>query len=260
MPGKSWAEGQRELPRQQKLRNMKVLARLFGIAAVVVLGSALNSSAANFFEDFESYANGSSLHGQGGWAGWDMSAGATGYASTNYAYAGLQSVRIVAASDLTHNFSGFNSGQVVLSIWQYLPANYAGDSFLILLNRYAPGGPDAWSAQIHANAGTGLLTSDNGGGATLPFAKSKWMEYRFNIDLAANTVSEYYGGTLLSTHQWYDPTDANALAQVGAIDLYGNNAGDVYYDNLSVTLVPEPTALSLLAVGGLMLALRRKSA
>jgi len=236
---------------------MKALARLASIAAVALIGTSLNSLAADFFDGFESYANGSSLHGQGGWAGWDNSAGATGYASTDYAYAGNQSVKIVGASDLTHNFSGFTSGQALLSIWQYLPANYTGDSYLILLNRYAPGGPDAWSVQIHADSATGNLVSDNGGGATLPFIRNQWVEYRFDIDLTANTVDEYYGGTLLSTHQWYDPGDANALAQVGAIDLFGNNASDVYYDNLS--LVPEPATLGLLALGGVLLALRRKN-
>jgi hypothetical protein len=241
---------------------MKILRTVLQLTAALPLCAAsIALGAGSYFEGFEGYVSGSSLHGQSGWAGWDNTAGATGYASTDYAYSGSQSVQIVGASDLTHTWTDFTSGQPVLSVWQYLPNSFTGDSFLILLNTYNHGGPYAWSAQVHANATTGLITSDNGAGATLPMIKGQWVEYRFMIDLAANSVSEYYNNQLLSTHQWYDPGDVNAAARLQGIDLYGNGAANVYYDNLAISNVPEPGSLSLLALGGVVLAVyRRKSA
>jgi hypothetical protein len=87
--------------------------------------------------------------------------------------------------------------------------------------------------------------------------KGQWVEYQFVIKPDANTVSEYYNGQLLSTHAWYG---AGGFDVVAAIDLFGNGASTVYYDNLKIYFVPEPGSLSLLALGGLVLALRRKVA
>ena len=243
---------------------MKNLTKLnLGIVAGLALCvAALPARAAYQFTDgFESYANGSSLHGQNGWAGWDNAAAATGYALTSpFAHDGNNVLQIVGTSDLTHTFAGTGNA-AILSIWQFLPNAFTGDSFVILLNTYAPGGPDAWSAQVHANAATGLISDDNGlASQTLPLIKGEWVEYRFMIDFLGNSVSDYYNNQLLSTHRWYDPADANARARLQAIDLFGNGAGNVYYDSLLV-VIPEPGSLSLVALGvGLVLALRRKAA
>jgi len=239
------------------MRTLKTALQLTTVLSFCV--APLAFGVAPYSDGFESYVSGSSMHGQGGWAGWDDNAAATGYALTSpFAHEGNSMLRIVAASDLTHTWSDMTSGQPLVSIWQYVPNNYTGDSFLILLNTYKSGGPDAWSAQVHANATTGLITDDNDPAkATLPLIKGQWVEYQFLIDLAGNSVTEYYNNQLLSTHQWYDPTDVNAGARLQGIDLYGNNASDVYYDAFSV--IPEPCSLSLLALGALSLAVYRRA-
>ena len=50
------------------------------------------------------------------------------------------------------------------------------------------------------------------------------------IDLDTNTIDEYYNGTLWTSHVWDD--DAHGTLQ--AIDLWGNNASSVYYDDIVV--------------------------
>ena len=127
------------------------------------------------------------------------------------------------------------------------------------MNRYKAGGAAAdynWSVQIQNDMALNRVISDQGGGAFLPLVRDSWNTFRFDINFVANTVSEFYNGGLLSTHAWHDGSGANALA---AIDLYANNAGPVYYDNLSINAVPEPGSLSLLALGGLVFVLRRKT-
>ena len=63
-----------------------------------------------FFDDFESYAVGSNLHGQGGWTGWANNTNAGALVSTNFAFSPTRSVNITGASDLVHAFSGATNG------------------------------------------------------------------------------------------------------------------------------------------------------
>jgi hypothetical protein len=171
-------------------------------------------------------------------------------------------LQIVGASDLTHNFTGSGGGGIV-SIWQFVPTAYTGDSYIILLNTYAPSGTDNWSAQVHANATDGLLHWDNAftgqttSVASIPFIRGQWVNYQFNINFAANTFSAYYNNQLLTSGKWYDTAAASAQPLLGAIDLFGNGAGNVYYDSLSV-VIPEPGSLSLLALGGVFLVMYRR--
>lgn len=224
------------------------------LALPVALATTLTATA-DVADNFDSYVAGSQLHGQGGWKGWDNSAGAGALVSSAFAYSSPNSVNITGGSDLVRTFSGVTSGLWTFSIMQYIPSTSTGNSYFILLNQYNDGGPYDWSVQIQNNMGTSLITSDIGGGATLPMVKDAWAEYRFDISITGNTVSEYYNNQFLSTHAWHDGTGQNAL---GAIDLYANNAGPVYYDNLQVSLVPEPSAISFMALVGLALLIRSR--
>src|ERR1017187_7790475 len=209
------------------------------ILALALCIVALGARAAAFFDDFESYAVGSNLHGQGGWAGWAGNASAGALVSTNFAFSPTRSVNITGASDLVHTFSGATNGPWVFSVMQYIPSTSTGTNYLILMNHYQP--PYAttndlsWSVQIQNNMDTGQIISDFGGGATLPMVKDQWVEIRCEIDLTANSVSEFYNGQLLSTHAWQGGLGGPGLNEIQALDLFANNAAPVYYDNVSVT-------------------------
>src|ERR1035438_8924730 len=110
-----------------------------GISLVLLVCLAgLSGQAATraFFDDFESYAMGSNLHGQGGWAGWAGNARAGALVSTNFAFSPTRSVNITGASDLVHTFSGATNGQWVFSVMQYIPSSSTGDAYVILMNTY----------------------------------------------------------------------------------------------------------------------------
>ncbi len=222
-------------------------------AALTFVGQAAGMS-----DDFESYTAGATIHGQGGWKGWDNSAGAAAMVSTAQALSGTQSVNVSGASDLVHEF-GYSGGLWELSLSQYIPASASGTTYLILMNKYKDSGGTAdynWSVQIPINLGAGTAADDMvGGEPALSVTKDQWATWKFSIDLDANRVGTYYNDQLWTEHDW---TTDGALS-LAAIDLYANNATAVYYDDLKVQQIPEPTTLALLGLGAVALVLRRRS-
>ncbi len=202
------------------------------------------------FDDFESYAVGSNLHGQDGWSGWAGDAGAGALVSTDFAFSPTRAVKVTGDTDLVRAISGATNGSWLLKVMQYIPSTSSGTNYVVLLNRYQPpfGLTDLnWSVQFQNNMNTGQIVSDLGGGATLPMVKNQWVELRVEVNLAANTVSEYYNGQLLSTHTWQD---GSGLNQLQALDLFADGSGPVYYDNVSLSPAVTPGTLLKLSVTG----------
>ena len=202
------------------------------VAALALAGLCSLASAQAFHEDFESYASGSALHGQGGWKGWDDAPGTGAPISSKYARSGSNSVEVVGTADLVHEFE-LAGGRWEVSALQYIPAGSAGNTYFILLNRYRDGGDgyNDWSVQLSFDLDTGIVTAEaEGGDAAAPIIYDRWVELRFLIDLAGNTCAWYYAGELIASHAW----DDNAHGTLQAIDLFGNNASGVYYDDIQV--------------------------
>ena len=233
---------------------------LAGLVATAFL-AALPASGAVVFDNFDSYPTGS-INGKGSWEGWTGNAAAAGTVTSALSSSAPNSLQIVRGNDTVRTFSGVNSGFWRLTLQQYIPSSAAGRTWVILMNSY-PNNLD-WSEQLRVDIGAGTVLSDNGfASATVPLVKDAWATLRFDINLTTSAVSSYYNNTLLSTHAWHDGTGVNALQ---GMDLYADEdtgagtaqVGSVYYDNL--TLIPEPTSLSLLVLGGLALAFRRRIA
>jgi len=181
----------------------------------------------SYYEDFDSYAAGSALHGQGGWKGWDNDPAWGAPASNVQANSGSISAEIGGDADLVHEY-GLAGGNLELSAMQYIPGGTTGNSFFILLNTYNDGGPYDWSVQLDFNLGAGTVTSNFGGDVTANIVYGQWVQLRFVIDLDKNTISEYYDGALLSVHEW----DDNVNGTLGCIDLFANGASPIYYDDI----------------------------
>ncbi len=236
----------------------------------------------DFVENFDSYADGSEMHGVNGWKGWadDPTAGAL--VSSAFSNSAPHSVDIVNVSDLVHEFAGYTSGQWVMTAWVYVPSGTTnGPSYFILLNSYDDAGvTNNWSTQVFFDAVTGIVASDSDG-SFLTLVTDAWVEIRVEIDLDADTQDFYYDGQLLYSFSWTEGISGAGALNIAAIDFWGNLASSVYYDDISlcpatgcapdeppVPVVEIPTAnqwalitlaLLLLAAGVVMLWRRRQT-
>jgi subtilisin family serine protease/subtilisin-like proprotein convertase family protein len=197
-----------------------------------------NSPAApltDWMDDFDSYATGSQLHGQGGWKGWfnDPSAGAlTSDAQANSA---PNSAAILGATDLVREYSGYTSGTWTYTAWQYIPTDFVGQSYFIMLNSYDDAGTNLnWSVQVMLNGTANVVSNDGASGGTLPLIRGQWVELRLEIDLDADTQAFYYDNQLLYAGTWTNEVSGGGTLNIGAVDLYANGASVVYYDDMSL--------------------------
>ncbi|MCB8942743.1 MAG: tandem-95 repeat protein [Ardenticatenaceae bacterium] len=198
-----------------------------------LLENANPSFGGSWSDNFDSYATGSQMHGQGGWKGWDNSPAAGALTSNAEALSAPNSVDILGASDLVHEYSGYTSGQWIYTAWQFVPDTFAGTSYFIMLNTYADGGSNNWSVQVQFDSASNLVLSDNDG-ATLPLIKGQWVEIRLEIDLDADVQTFYYDGQMLYQKSWVDGVSGGGVANIAAVDLFANNASTVYYDDISL--------------------------
>jgi hypothetical protein len=208
---------------------------------------------ADWAEDFDSYAPGSQIVGQGGWEQWSPNAG--GLVSNLYSRSPENSLAIAGASDVVHQYSGYTTGKWFYTAWMYIPSTYSGvnPTYFIMLNTYAyPSGPYVWAVQVGFRASDGMVIADCG--STNPvigpaYVEDDWAEIRVYIDLDEDWTQVYYNGVLLDDPALADhPTlgggyswtagvfgqDTGAL-NIAAVDLFAYNGTAVYYDDISLT-------------------------
>ena len=178
-----------------------------------------------YFEDFESYAIGTNLHGSNGWEGWGGNGSAAAPVSGAHAFSGARSVEINGDADLVQPLS-ITGGTVTVSARQYIPSGATGETFFILLNQY--GGAFDWSVQTTFDLDAGTITYWGGAAATIIY--DQWVELRYVIDLDSNTVDKYYNGALIVIEPW----DNGARNTLEAIDLFANGSSSVYYDDILI--------------------------
>ncbi len=165
----------------------------------------------------------------------------------------------MAGNDTARPFTGVSSGLWTLSLQQYVPSASSGTSWVILMNSYPVN--LNWSAQVFADITAGQMLSQDTPTASIGLVKDQWVPIRFDTDLNAGSVTSYYNNTLLDTHAWH----SGGLNELQALGLYPDEGtaaqiGAVYYDNLQLSVAPEPTSVSLLLLGGLALLIRQKQA
>jgi len=210
---------------------MKRFLLLSLLSAVVLFPAA---AFADWSENFDSYALGSGLHGQGDWHGWDNNPGANAYITDVQAVSPPHSVEITGPSDMVHEYDGYASGLWVYTAWQYVPTGFSGTSYFLLLNQYNDGGPYNWSTQVSFNS-AGYIQNDYDG-SQLPLITGRWVELRVEIDLDADVQTFYYDDQMLFSSSWTNGMGGAGSLDIACVDLYANNASPVYYDDMS--LVP----------------------
>jgi MYXO-CTERM domain-containing protein len=231
---------------------MKRIVLSLGAAAVLAVFSA--TVCADWVENFDSYQVGSGLHGQGGWLGWEGDPQWDAYITDLYAHSAPNSLESTGNTDIVHEFAGYTSGQWTFTAWQYVPDDFVGQSYFILLNTYGP--PHNWSTQIRFDSSMGAVVSEFEE-IQLPLITGQWMELRVEIDLDADVQDIYYGGALLSSKSWTDGVSGGGAVNIGAVDIFADGASPVYWDDLS--LLPAPGALALIGLAGLLGVRRRRT-
>jgi hypothetical protein len=186
-------------------------------------------------DNFDSYPVDTSLHGVGGWKGWGNNPAATAYTRDEQARSAPNSVEIVNVSDLVHEYSGYTTGIWYYTAWQYIPTDFTGESYFIMLNQYDDAGAtNNWSTQVNFNGTLNQVVNDGPDGGTLPLIRGQWVEIRVEIDLVNDVQSFYYGGSLLFEGSWTEGMSGGGILNIAAVDLWGNNSTSVYYDDLSL--------------------------
>jgi len=191
--------------------------------------------AADFTENFDSYANGSSIFGQGGWEAWPGSAPAI--VSNEKSHSAPNSLKVQPLSDVVHQFSGIDDGQWEMSVWTYYPSTSTGGQFIIMLNQYDGGGAGTnWSMQIAINQNNAGIVESQFDGAQVPVIKDQWVEFRAEIDLDADVWNSWYGGTPLTVNGIWSDMQAGTpgITSIAAVDLFSEAAEVAYYDDFSL--------------------------
>jgi len=189
-------------------------------------------------ENFDSYDLDSSMHGQGGWKGWDNNPDATGFVSDVQAQSTPHSVEIAwfegTAADLIHEFTGVSSGEWIFTAYQYIPNDFSGETNFLLLNTYNDGSPYHWSNALAFNSDTGNVESWEG--ETLPIEFDEWVEIRVEIDFVADWQEIYYDGSLLVEKSWTQGIEPGGVLNLACVDLFAGDvtSTEVYYDDFSL--------------------------
>lgn len=207
--------------------------RLTCFALLVCCMSLPTSAFADWGDDFDSYAAGSGIIGQGGWEGWDGSPAPDALVSGALSRSAPNSLESGPITDVVQTFEDVNSGEWIFTAWQYIPGNATGDTYFILLNSYKADGVanENWSTQLRF--GGGVVESEFDA-AMLPLIFDQWVEIRVEIDFTADTQMIFYGGALLSSKSWTEGVSGGGAVNLAAVDIFGNNSTPVYYDDLTL--------------------------
>jgi uncharacterized repeat protein (TIGR01451 family) len=219
------------------MRKKTILVILPLALLLALIPFVVSAAGGPWSDDFDSYANGSEIHGQGGWKGWDNNPVNGGTVTNAQARSAPHSLETVGVEDVVHEYTA-TDGQWIYTAWQYIPGNFTGQHYFIMLNTYADGGPNNWTLQVCFDSATGMAYDDVGAtcaGNSVPFVTDQWAEIRVEIDLDADLFDLYYNNNALITGGvWSQHTSGGGVTSIGAVDLWSNGGTSVYYDDMSL--------------------------
>jgi len=224
----------------------KIIIGVVGVFFLIFGASAIfGANASSWADNFDSYTNGQFLDGgadDGGWKCWNNNPGAGAYVTNTQSHSGLNSVDINGTADIVHEYEGYTSGYLPFLCLQYIPADFSGESYFILLSEYNDSGSGIiWAVQLRFDSDLGVVESEFNG-EQLPLIYDTWVEIRCDIDLNTDWLLIFYNGALLAEHAWTDTIQGTGggTLNVAAVDIYANSATSVYYDDMFFAWYPPP--------------------
>jgi hypothetical protein len=198
-------------------------------------------------DNFDSYTLGQFLDGtpdDGGWKGWDSDPSFGAYVVGDQFLSSPHSVEIEYDADLIHEYYGYTLGQWTYTAWVYVPGDFVGNSYYMLLSDYedGQGAANKWQFVMRFDADQGIVESENDGNS-LPLITDQWVEIRTEIDLDTDWFELYYDGDLLVEREWTAGWDGafDGFLKIDAVDLFASGASEIYYDDMTLTgTIPIP--------------------
>jgi hypothetical protein len=89
---------------------------------------------------------------------------------------------------------------------------------------------------------------------SIPVSTGTWNDFRLVLDFQTQTVTGYVNSQLLGSGSFANPTTVLTRVNIGLNGAPNGDAG--YFDQLSITSVPEPGYAALLAAGFALIAVR----
>ena len=193
-------------------------------------------------DDFESYAVGSLLTGQGGWDLWpggfdaivvddEACSGTKAFGATSPNVDMIFRMRDDTGAPIAQ------SGQWTFTAKVFMPSSGApGNFYVLLLNTYNDPDPGTsnWSMQVRFGLGDMTVESQFDGN-TLPLIVDRWAELRAEIDLDADLFDLFYDGQVLAEDLiWTENVSGLGALQIDVIDLFSESAAPAFVDDVKL--------------------------
>lgn len=197
---------------------------LSACAALLVLAPA---ASADWSENFDSYALGSGIIGQGGWDGWQGDPSLDAYVTDAQAYSAPHAIAIIETSDVVQTFSD-STGEYEMTAWCWVPSGSIGQQYFIMLNQYWPD-TNNWSVQLEFDSDAGNVV-DYYSSSSTPIINDQWVEVRVEIYLDLNSYDIYYNDNFLASNNW----QSGGSNRIAALDLFSDGGSPIYWDDLEL--------------------------
>ena len=157
------------------------------------------------------------------------------------------SVEIKGSDDLVRQYNTGPNMPLTTGVYQYstdlfIPNDYTGDSYFILLNTFTSSGDANWSTQVQFEGDDGddkvISDFDDGVQNDVRYIRGEWNSIRVIMDLddeSADTGQQIYvNDQLVVAKSWVDGVSGGGASSLGAVDLFANTGSPVYYDNIQI--------------------------
>lgn len=208
-------------------------------APFMVYGTSGSGNTSLFTDDFESYTAGQKLACQAPtvWTTWSNAPCGSEDAevSTEYAYNGTKSAKVVYNNDLVKDFgTPLTTGKYKISFYIYVPTGKA--AYFNTLASFN-GTNSEWGIEVYFDAGgAGRVNPSGSVPATFQWTADTWHYVEHVVDLDNDFSQFYVNGSLVHSQVWTLGAYTSAVTKaIDANDFFGATTNDQYYiDNYMI--------------------------